>query len=1777
MASLFNRLKPENNRIILDNANVFRNIANQFRREETDQEKTSALSVFQKFADRTDQRKPRTTNMFSGIAERGRAGEETKPTRLQDIAKRFGPERFAPKKEIPSLNVSQGLAQDAREQRSERTGKYPKTERFFEDIVTDFENVASGAGKFAAQTSVRFIDLVSEGADFTANFTVNQLLDEKGILGGIKNREKWKDFYAEQLEAGNIPTRKFKLAVDKLEEKEFMQPSKEWENASLKEKLTTKIGETILNIGPSIVSSIGAFALNPTFGVSTIITSTANDVTEDAIDNNVPRDKAELLGLSTGIAVGLLERIVPSRIFSSQGIKNKFIGSFAKRLANSAVTETGTEIAQENIQLIAESTFREDLGFDEVATRNALAGLGGLLGGAGMQTIATFSNETQRKEILGALKDIPFGLSTQDVNKRIAELEAKEKLTTKQEKELTKLKQLSGRTAISPEPLAQARKAVAEGKTVDEFVKAQPKVFHGTPDVNIQTLKPSKTGDLGEGIYLTRNRQTAENFSDMTFRDSSLEARGDGSFININTGEVVRPPKPGIVEAVISDLKIKQLAPGEYSAEINKLRQPDGRLPQNYETLAQNKFKKQGFDGIELKGTPRGENDQILIFPKSANKLKTKSQLTKIFNEAKGAVRDGIPGRRGLAKVGLAPEAPAKITKQEDILLKGQIRAEARTAKKVATEVKRTDYQALKRFGAVQSRVKKAEVKSEKERGKVKVAETKAIEREKAKQTVSEIRKNKAQELKDYKENLKNRQQEALELIDKLPSELQGRMKQAIAQSTTTTRVFRLRERVKRRIEEYMKRQGIAEAGGLIRTAKTAKITPKYQRLIADLTKGYDFKKPTDKTVKRLKATREFLEQNPDYPIPEKYIEEIRRLEKTNLRDLDVGGLKRFNDTIRNLVRIGEEIQKHRAIVNSLKFQNEINRAFMSTNNLDSGNEDLNRAYEAENAMEFTFRVADKTDGSQFYKGWHAEFVKEMGRSVNEAEIEQSNRVFNFLQKHAEVTNFTLDEKQQKEVAAHLYNDQGGKEQTAKILKDLGLDSLPELSEEQVKVRDLLVETAKQKTEKIQPLWETTMVDDKGRPMAFEVQDRYFPFFYEEQGSDLGVYSILQDYRVQSKIKFGSGFARQAGVELTPRTDIYKMLQEAVAKQELFLNLQPQLFEKGTIFRTKEYQAKAGKINSKYWAGYVDEMSRNGMSSNAIRTPMDWFLRKGRQNIARGLLDLSFTSTAIQPFAIFDAMGYMTTYMPKSTVFKLIGNFVQSFVRPNFARNTIEQSKALTTRRGGEEVIQSFDQGKTKKGRILTENVWQQMVRTVTSPFAALRFFDIRTATSVQKTAVTELAKTMPMESAQAEADFIMDLLSGSSNLAYRPRIMNQGELGRAITTFQTFVLNEWGLITQDMIKKGVVNGGPNRNVQTRLWALIGIMFFFLQGYLEDLVRSKITNAVKGTEYESKSFLKSSLLYIPERVPVIGNVVGGVEYGRTGLPVAVFDIFTDTIEGTYGAITAKETKTKLKNLTKTVEAVAILFFGIPGSKEAQNIIERAIEESDIGEESVESIREEILERMEAGEISVDAAKGILQDKLKKLQKSDKKKVFELSIDDYRNNLADRIESGEISVDEAKEELTKYLDENKEKIFDSPDEDSFIDKVILWGKAFKTDPITFTRFMFAGETIKKVRGDAIIVERIPLEESEEIKKERGAKGDMKGDHTIPLGMGGDNSKGNLKLVTNEEWERYTPIEMFLIMALEKGVVERKEAQRLIVDFKEGKITDDEVYQSVKTSD
>ena len=137
--------------------------------------------------------------------------------------------------------------------------------------------------------------------------------------------------------------------------------------------------------------------------------------------------------------------------------------------------------------------------------------------------------------------------------------------------------------------------------------------------------------------------------------------------------------------------------------------------------------------------------------------------------------------------------------------------------------------------------------------------------------------------------------------------------------------------------------------------------------------------------------------------------------------------------------------------------------------------------------------------------------------------------------------------------------------------------------------------------------------------------------------------------------------------------------------------------------------------------------------------------------------------------------------------------------------------------------------------------------------------------------------------------------------------------------------------------------------------------------------------------------------------------------------------------------------------------------------------------------------------------------------------------------------------------------------------DTPHDDKNIIEIALtYANAIGRDPVTAFNRIFTKQRIRRVDNGVIIVERLDLKDSQAIKEERGGNiSTLKLDHTLPLQLGGSNAEDNLKLVDNEIWASYTPIENYLGKKLRNKEIKKKEAQDLILKFKAGEITAEEV--------
>ncbi len=130
----------------------------------------------------------------------------------------------------------------------------------------------------------------------------------------------------------------------------------------------------------------------------------------------------------------------------------------------------------------------------------------------------------------------------------------------------------------------------------------------------------------------------------------------------------------------------------------------------------------------------------------------------------------------------------------------------------------------------------------------------------------------------------------------------------------------------------------------------------------------------------------------------------------------------------------------------------------------------------------------------------------------------------------------------------------------------------------------------------------------------------------------------------------------------------------------------------------------------------------------------------------------------------------------------------------------------------------------------------------------------------------------------------------------------------------------------------------------------------------------------------------------------------------------------------------------------------------------------------------------------------------------------------------------------------------------------------ISGVVTYAKAIGTDPLTAFNRIFTGQKITKVENGTVIVERMPLTQSQTIKTKLGGNSGMTLDHIIPLELGGSNAESNLRLYPKAKATEGDKVENYLGDKLKAGTITKKEAQDIMLKYKNGEITFEEAMKS-----
>ena len=569
-------------------------------------------------------------------------------------------------------------------------------------------------------------------------------------------------------------------------------------------------------------------------------------------------------------------------------------------------------------------------------------------------------------------------------------------------------------------------------------------------------------------------------------------------------------------------------------------------------------------------------------------------------------------------------------------------------------------------------------------------------------------------------------------------------------------------------------------------------------------------------------------------------------------------------------------------------------------------------------------RVADMLDGFRGYKGENARMIKALGRKETEAKLTTQSIMDSALKEIQALGVKDLTAEQQVRMMIHIRLKEGAFDQVKTLMEKNGLKEIPKLTAQEIQVIEIIKKHINRNTNDIAAVFE----EIENAPFA-KMKEYILPIKYEREFNLVPSQTIEHGrFRTAQTFK-GFTFARQKGVKQIPRTDILAIFEEAINSQQWYLKMQPALENIKYLVKSNEYVAKGGEMASNWWRNELDIVARRGWSATARSNSV---LRQARLNLNQAILGYKLSSILMQPSAVFDAMAYAQSRYGTIAALRVLKEFSKAWIIPKYAKKFIAESPALQQRQAGELAI---EETLTKVGR--AEGLRNSFIR---NSMSLLQKGDIITAAGVEK-GLFEVLEKRGVPNAKEEAEFLMNLVSGSNEVSFRPHILSSGEGARTWFTFQTFFLNRWGIIIHDLIRSGIIKGGGETGwggMWKRLSALVGLGIFTAGSIAENEARKNIYEATTGKKLPEESMAKSAMMFIPRQVPYFGNLIEAADRGGSANP-PVIRTLENIFSGGASAIKGKEPETRVKGALRATEGLLAVGAGVPGTAQFFDLLE----------------------------------------------------------------------------------------------------------------------------------------------------------------------------------------------------------------------------------------------
>jgi hypothetical protein len=738
-----------------------------------------------------------------------------------------------------------------------------------------------------------------------------------------------------------------------------------------------------------------------------------------------------------------------------------------------------------------------------------------------------------------------------------------------------------------------------------------------------------------------------------------------------------------------------------------------------------------------------------------------------------------------------------------------------------------------------------------------------------------------------------------------LPPEARGKFAQAIASARTPKDLAKALVRVDQAVEQVQKRTLIGRIKrNFERVIASKSIAVDYVGRVKGLMQDVLLAKPRAETMARLAETQRAINNaraaGQQVEVPQYVVDKIRALTARPLADMPVARIEDVLDQIKRLADLGKTKLEAMQAIDSAQKESDIGDIMAGSTPIESreqiralpGQElaisdrirnGLRWAYNAAQNAHYAITpmdvVFDVMDGSANYAGPNYRIFK---ARVDNAFGTYADEAMNLREEaRARSQKLGLNEKSMERIGVFAIDNQEGGRQK---LYNLGL------SDEDIGAIKLTPAEAgfynymRQNLDRLRPRIAETMRKVYNAELG-QVQ-HYFPFVTDwDQMSEQDLRDRMLTEMTGLRKSAEQGFTKErkgAGKQKVNLNALDVYLKH-VDDASYLINVGPTAKYLGELAGSAEYGQAVGNVGQRMAREWIDTIARKGggFGDQQIRV-----LDALRRNAGLAALGLRVSSALVQPTTILQGGALIGPRVFQGMTDIAVSRPWRQFIIDNFPE--------LRERAGDDIAFLDFN------GQGIKDKAGQLMLMP-------LQKLDILAARSVAAGAYRKFLadRGIPMDlenpnqQAIEYAQRVVRRTQSSSSFKDAPQALTRGRLtgnrslDRAILQFQSFVLNDWSLLTHEGIRTGIGKGNIAQGVNTALWSLMAVM-------AATGIRGVVKDALSGGHDDNRDYWNEVGKNLLSNVPFVSNIMSAF-YGREFAPSV--DLVARAIKG--GAQVAK--------------------------------------------------------------------------------------------------------------------------------------------------------------------------------------------------------------------------------------------------------------------------------